>query len=94
MEWDEAIRLAAILRADPSSALAAAVEGWEYPISREALIAMDQFDLTYAATGAKNRQPYKRPFKVTGDASRRGKAMPRSEAIARLRRDFGHEIPV
>lgn len=91
MSWGEALRQTKILRADPSSMLAAAGEGWEYPVSREALIAMDQYDLTYAATGAKNRKLYKRPFKIA-DTTRRGTAMPRSAAIERLRRVFGRDI--
>lgn len=93
MSWGEALRLAEIVRADPSSMLAAAAEGWSHPVTRGELIAMDQFDLTYAATGAKNRKPYPRPFPLR-DRTRKGKPLPRSEALERLRRDFGHDIPV
>lgn len=93
MSWGEALRLTKILRADPSSMLAAVGEGWEYPVSRTDLILMDQYDLTYAATGAKNRKPYRRPFKVSGESSHRGKPVPRSQAIERLRRVFKREIP-
>lgn len=43
-----------ILAADPSSAISAAVRGWDHPISREALIMMDQYDLSHAvAAGGK-----------------------------------------
>lgn len=96
MAWGEAIRLIRIIRSDPSSMLTAAVEGWTHPVSREAAIAMDQYDLTYAATGAKKPHRYPRPFK-TDDRERRklGNAAGRSndETRAILRR-FAEGAPV
>jgi hypothetical protein len=89
MGWREAVDLLRIIRADPSSMLAAAMEGWTHPLSRESLILMDHFDLTYAATGAKKRQPYPRPFK-TSDSKKRGDAAGRSpEQVLRLLRPDG-----
>ena len=35
MSWGEAIRLAAVLAADPSSQVGAAFAGWDYPASPE-----------------------------------------------------------
>lgn len=58
MTWGEAVRLVRILRSDPSSAFTAAVEGWDYGVSREALILLDLFDLEYAKAGVKNRKPH------------------------------------
>lgn len=45
----EAARLAKILLTDPSSATAAASQDWDYPISQEASVLADLFDLTFAA---------------------------------------------
>lgn len=49
MGYDEAARLVRILRSDPSSALASSLEGWDFPVSREALALYDLFDLTVMA---------------------------------------------
>jgi hypothetical protein len=58
MTLAEAARHAERFRADPSSALAAEIEGWEYPISREALTLMDLWDLTSIAQQLpKKRRP-------------------------------------
>ncbi|MCY7286678.1 MAG: hypothetical protein LH624_00095 [Cryobacterium sp.] len=78
--WGEALRLVTILRADPGSMLAAALEGWDYPLPRAEAIAMDQYDLAYAATGTKKRQPYPRPFKRDGERTKRGDAGGRTSA--------------
>lgn len=87
MGWDEALRLFRILRADPSSSLAAAIEEWKYPLSREAAIFADLYDLEYAKTGAKGRKPYPRPFDTKGSTRRMGNTGGRSrdevEAILR-----------
>ena len=36
--WDEAIRLIGVLRRDPESLTASSMEGWDYSMSREALL--------------------------------------------------------
>ena len=48
MGWGEALRLLHILMTDPTSAVASHIAGWEHPISREALVLMDHYDLTMA----------------------------------------------
>lgn len=86
--WGEAIRLVRILRSDPSSMLAAAVEDWDYPLSREAAILADVWDLEYAKAGAKKAERYPRPFKQKASSTRTwGDAGGRSrdEVIAILR---------
>jgi hypothetical protein len=85
--WGEAIRLVKVLRADPSSMVAAAAEGWDYPLSRTEAILMDLYDLEYAKTGAKNRKPYPRPYKPVEAQSKRGDSGGRSgaEILALLR---------
>lgn len=64
-----------VIRSDPSSAIAAAVEGWDRPVSRLELLIMDLWDLTAAAAaGGKKAPTYPRdPWKVkTGEVTRRG----------------------
>ena len=69
MSLHEAARLAEILLHDPSSEIAAAVQGWDYPISREALVNLDLFDLTLLANSDPRKGKPKphgmRPFKST-----------------------------
>jgi hypothetical protein len=95
----EAARLVVIVRQDPSSAIAAALEGWTHPISREALILMDLFDLDMqVATGRKGKpkphpgrpwQPDDRSVKRHGDTAGRSRA----EVVAILNA-HGHQLPV
>lgn len=92
MSLAEASRLVGIIRADPSSALAASIEGWDHPVSREAAVLMDLWDLTAAVTGAKRPPKYTRPWKVASDTARHGNAAGRTpeEVKALLREHFGH----
>lgn len=100
MGWGEALRLARILLADPSSAVAAAREGWKYPISREALIAMDLFDLTVMAHSdpkkGRPKQHTGRPFEIDRrDVHRYGKTGGRTrEEIVTILNGMGHNLPV
>lgn len=99
MTWGEALRLVKILRADPSSMVAAALEGWSHPISREALILMDLFDLDMrVAVGKKGKiqlhpgRPWGPDSKTTkrhGDVGGRSRA----EVVAILN-GHGHQLPV
>jgi hypothetical protein len=49
MSWGEAVRLAQILATDPSSHLAAALQGWEHPASHEWLVLVSLRDATVRA---------------------------------------------
>lgn len=90
MGWDEALRLIRILRSDPSSRIAAAIEDWKYPLSREAAIFADLYDLEYAKTGAKGRKPYPRPFETKGTTQSWGNAGGRSrEEVMRILYEHG-----
>lgn len=94
MSWSEAVRLSYILRADPSSATAAAIEGWDHPISREALILMDQYDLDRQVAGDKRWKGYERPWKRKGDVKHHGNAGGRSRAeVVAIFNAHGHNIP-
>lgn len=97
MHWGEAVRLTGILRADPSSMLAASMEGWAYPVSREAIALARLYDLEYAKTGAKKREPYPMPWSEQGQKVSRGDAAGRTpdEVKAILRTQFGQpEAPI
>lgn len=79
MPWPEAVDLARVIHADPSSAVAAAALGWEYPLSREALILLDLFDLEHAANTSKRPKPHPmRPKAQTKQSSRYGNTGGRS----------------
>lgn len=87
----EAARLSAILRNDPSSATAAAIEGWAYPISREAMLLADIFDIQHASKAKKRPKPYPRPWSVVDITRRRGNADGRSrDQVIDILRQFGH----
>lgn len=97
MSLAEAARLVAVIRSDPSSALAAAIEGWEHPVSREAAVLMDLWDLEAAKSGAKKPPTYPRVWKTPTQTRRRGDAAGRTpeEIKALLRENFGQpEAPV
>lgn len=95
MGWGEAVGHVRILRGDPSSQIATAVEGWDYPLSREAAVLMDVWDLEYAKSGAKKREEYPRPFKTKGrtrtEQVGNTSGMTRDEVVAHLRR-LGHSL--
>ena len=76
MGWGEALRLTRLLAADPSSHVAAAVGGWQFPASREYLAAKTAVDnyvaVKTAKRGAKLSQlpsPWDKPPERIGTAS-------------------------
>lgn len=46
MPYGEALHLLSALSVDPSSHVAAALNGWPHPLSREGFVLLDLFDLT------------------------------------------------
>lgn len=94
MTLAEAGRLAMILRSDPSSAIAAALEGWTHPIDRQTLALLDLFDLTAAINSKKTPKPHTgRPWKQQAgrSLSRSGNAGSRSnEQVAAILAAHGH----
>lgn len=99
MGWGEAVGHVRILRADPSSMIAAAIEGWTHPISREALILMDLYDLDMrvAVGGKKSPKPHPgRPYSMdVKSRERKGDAGGRSKAQVRdILNAHGHNLPV
>lgn len=95
MPWGEAWRLTHVLLSDPSSHAAAAVAGWDFPVSREWLVLADVADILTAANSRKGRKPkpYPRP-KPDRTKSRPRPTVTPEVAIAALRA-AGHtaELP-
>lgn len=88
------MRLVRILRSDPSTQLAASIEGWDYPLSREGWMLADLIDVQGRVAAGKKWKPYPRPIKQKGaQESIRGNVagMTRAETVERLRA-LGHHI--
>lgn len=96
MTWGEALRLVALLAADPSSQVAARFAAWERPISREEMVLADLFDVQLASKSKKKPSPYPRPWAKTGSTSeRKGNAAGRSRAeVVEILNAHGHSLPV
>lgn len=95
----EVARLVVIVRQDPSSAIAAAIEGWSHPISREALALYDLFDLDMqvAVGGKKKPKPHPgRPWEQGGPRrEHKGDIGTRSRAeVVAILNAHGHALPV
>lgn len=96
----EVARLVVILRSDPSSAISAALEGWDFPIDRTALILMDLFDVEVMSNSDPKKGKPKphpgRPYKIDDRKRQRiGDTGGRSpEEIASILRGLGHNLPV
>lgn len=98
LSWGEGLRLVKRLATDPASHLGAALAGWDYPASREAIAAWDLFDLTHQIAwvqGGKKGprpKPYPRPW-PDRTKTRPKPSVPREVVIAALRRS-GHTGPL
>ena len=62
MSWGEAYRLTTALSRDTTSQVAVALAGWDYPISREAIVLMDLYDLQHQSKAKRKPKPYPRPW--------------------------------
>lgn len=62
MTWGEALRLASVLAADPSSSIATSVSGWKYPLSREGIALLDLTDVQISKAAGKRVKPLPRPW--------------------------------
>ena len=79
------------LTRDPSSMLAASINDWEGPRSREWLILADLYDLL-AVVHTKKPKPYPRPWPDPGSRRRGHTDLPRGKVI-QLLNAHGHSIP-
>lgn len=81
MPLGEAWRITQQLIRDPSSAIGAALAGWDYPISHEALLLADLFDLEHTVNTKKRPDPHPvRPFNQERQKRRMGNAAGRTPA--------------
>jgi hypothetical protein len=90
----EAARLAIILRADPASMIAAAIEGWDFPLSREAAAILDLFDLEHVKAAGRKAKPHGgRPWANAKRQQRFGNTAGRThEQVREILRAHGHDI--
>lgn len=92
MGWREAVDLADTLRRDPTSWLGAALSGWKYPMSHEAVLLADLFDLEHTVNSKRPPKPHPiRPWETSGRTSQRmgdtgGRSREQVEAILRRAR--------
>lgn len=93
MSYAEAVRLTQVLSTDPSSHIAAAVHGWDAPVSREWLVLADTFDrLTHLHTDRKAKpEPYPRPFPDPARV-RRGKTTRTRGDVLAILNAHGHNL--
>lgn len=94
MTYGEAWRLLRLLALDSSSQVAAAFSGWNHPVTTEAKVLMDLFDLQHQSKSKSKPKPYPRPWP---DRNRTRTApdprLSQDEIIAALRR-AGHTAPL
>lgn len=73
MGWGEAQRLTYVLASDPTSQVACALTGWDYPVSHESIVLMNLYDLqhhvAWAQGGGKGKRPipHGRPWPLRED---------------------------
>jgi len=89
--WDEALDLIRVLRADPSTMLAASVEGWDYPMDRLAWMLADLIDVQGSSMAGKKWKAYPRPVKPKDDRQTFGDTggRTREQVVEILRTQFG-----
>lgn len=83
--WLEAVYLVAVLMKDPSSWLQAAVSEWEFPVSREWIVAVQTFDL-HAAVNSKKPKPYPTPWPNANTKKLGSKNQSRNDVLTALER--------
>lgn len=62
VSWLEAVYLVSVLMRDPSSWLCAARSEWEFPASREFMVAAHSYDLTARINSKQKPKPYPTPW--------------------------------
>lgn len=95
MTWGEAIRLTQVLIAAPDSQIGAAMQGWEFPISRETAAVLDLFDLEHAKAAKSPRPHSGRPWthgKRSGSRRIGNVAGRTREEVRRILNAHGHNL--
>lgn len=93
--WDEALDLVRLLRKDPSSQLAASIEGWDYPFERVGWVLAHMNDVFEAAHLKKPSGYNPRPVKAKDKWRRFGNTGNRTRAeVVAILNARGHSLPV
>lgn len=92
--WDEAIDLVRVIRSDPSSQTAAAIEGWDYPLDRVGWVLAHMSDVLEAAHLKKPTGYNPRPVKAQDKSRQRwGNTGGRTRAeIVAILNAHGHSL--
>lgn len=94
MTWHEACALARALAQDPTSHLGAAIAGWKHPMSREAILTADLYDLQVAVNTERNKRsqikPYPRPWAEAANRTASEKPVVSQEQIRAALAARGH----
>lgn len=79
--WESCLLVRSLL-ADPRSRVAAAVAGWEYPVSREWMLLAAIHDVTIDVSAVKSPSQYhlRRPWRNAGRPKRKPRTMPELRA--------------
>lgn len=93
MTWGEAVRLTRILSADTSSQVCAATNDLEYPLSREAVVLADLYDLQHASKSKRKPKPYPRPWHGRTKRTKPDVHLSQADIIRALRK-AGHTAPL
>ncbi len=84
MSYGEAFRITQHLALDPSSAVCASLNDWAYPLSRDALVLMDIFDLQHLSKSKRKPPAYTRPWPEREKRTFARTALARDELMAIL----------
>lgn len=78
--------MVAILLRDPTSWLQAAVAEWEFPVSREWIVAAHSYDLQAAVNSKTKPKPYPTPWVAEGTQKLGSKNQSRGNVLDKLER--------
>ena len=87
VRYDEAEDLIVSLSRDPSSWFHAAKNKWDYPLTREGMLLLDQNSMLYSKWTKPGTPPYPTPYKSGKKNLGDGVKRTRAEALAILRPD-------
>lgn len=82
-------RLLRVATRDTASVLFAATHGWEFPVSREWILAADEMDAFLQANSTRKTKPYPRPWPDSNTNTYGKTTLSPAEAREVLRRNRG-----
>lgn len=85
VSWREAVFLVAVIMRDPESWIVATKSGWDYPVSREWIVAAHTYDMLAMVNSGKGRKPKPYPNPFPNKESRRvGRTEKSPEEVRRI----------